>query len=160
MRGHGEVSRSARAKEVYVAAFVLRLALGIGLLSAVADRFGLWGPPGKPTVAWGTFSAFLAYTGQLNPWVPSPLLPTLGWAVTVAETILGIALLVGYRLRITAILAAALTTVFGVAMSITLGVHAPLNYSVFPFAAGAYLLACVANNERAKEQEPLASARC
>jgi hypothetical protein len=29
----------------------LRLALGIGSLSAVADRLGWWGPPGTPNVA-------------------------------------------------------------------------------------------------------------
>jgi hypothetical protein len=28
-----------------------------GFLSAVADRFGLWGPPGAPNVAWGGVAA-------------------------------------------------------------------------------------------------------
>ena len=30
-----------------------RLALGGTFLAAVADRFGLWGPPGTHNVAWG-----------------------------------------------------------------------------------------------------------
>ena len=30
----------------------LRIALGISFLSAVADRFGLWGAYGQPNVAW------------------------------------------------------------------------------------------------------------
>jgi len=32
----------------------LRLALGISFLSAVADRFGLWGVYGQPNVSWGS----------------------------------------------------------------------------------------------------------
>src|SRR5947209_12295890 len=31
----------------------LRLALGVTFLAAVSDRFGMWGPPGSPNVAWG-----------------------------------------------------------------------------------------------------------
>jgi thiosulfate dehydrogenase (quinone) large subunit len=30
----------------------LRIALAISFLSAVADRFGLWGAYGQPNVAW------------------------------------------------------------------------------------------------------------
>jgi len=45
----------------------LRIALGIGSLSAVADRLGFWRPPGTPNVAWGNFHSFLAYTAKLNP---------------------------------------------------------------------------------------------
>ena len=33
----------------------LRFALGFSFLSAVADRFGLWGAFGEPRVAWGNF---------------------------------------------------------------------------------------------------------
>jgi putative oxidoreductase len=138
-----EPRRSPPAKQIYKASIILRLALAVGLLSAVADRFGLWGPPGKPMVAWGTFTAFLTYTAQLNPWCPSRLIPSLGWTATVAETLLGIALLAGYKLRVTAAMAAALTAAFGFAMTLTLGIHEPLNYSVFSFAAGAYLLSCI-----------------
>jgi hypothetical protein len=38
----------------------LRFALGFSFLSAVADRFGLWGSFGDPHVAWGTFARFVA----------------------------------------------------------------------------------------------------
>ena len=44
----------------------LRYALGLGFLSAVADRFGLWGAFGQPNVEWGNFSRFLEYTHTLN----------------------------------------------------------------------------------------------
>jgi len=48
----------------------LRFALGISFLSAVGNRFGLWGAFGAPHVAWETFARFVAYTGQLNWFVP------------------------------------------------------------------------------------------
>jgi hypothetical protein len=41
---------SDRIQSTAVAAIFLRLALAAGFLSAVADRFGLWGPPGTPGV--------------------------------------------------------------------------------------------------------------
>lgn len=121
--------------------FFLRLALGTGFLSAVADRFGLWGAPGSPSVAWGNFHDFLLYTAKLNPWCPAPLLPALGWTATLAETALGVLLIVGLFRRIAAILSGLLTLCFAFAMSFVLGVHAPLNYSVFVCSAASFLLA-------------------
>ena len=50
---------------------VLRLGLGLGFLSAVADRLGLWGAFGQPNVEWGNFSQFLEYTHTLNWYVPT-----------------------------------------------------------------------------------------
>ena len=44
----------------------LRLALGMSFLSAVADRFGLWGAYGQPNVSWGNYARFVDYTAQLN----------------------------------------------------------------------------------------------
>jgi hypothetical protein len=41
------------------ASLLLRIGLGVGFLSAVADRLGLWGPFGQPNVEWGNFSRFL-----------------------------------------------------------------------------------------------------
>jgi len=40
-----------------------RFALGASFLSAVADRFGLWGPYGAKNVSWGNFAHFVEYTG-------------------------------------------------------------------------------------------------
>lgn len=71
------------------AAWLVRTALGAGFLLAVPDRFGLWGPSGTPSVAWGSFQNFLAYTARLNPWCPGGLIPALGWFATFAETVLG-----------------------------------------------------------------------
>ncbi len=131
-----------------VAALILRITLAAGLLSAVADRFGLWGAAGTGSVAWGNFASFLVYTAKLNPWCPASLIPVVGWSATAAEAVLGVSLLFGYRLRGTAAAAALLTTIFGAAMALHAGWEAPLNYSVFGFAAGAYLLACVSSPMR------------
>ncbi|HTD54007.1 MAG TPA: hypothetical protein VK670_01400 [Silvibacterium sp.] len=124
-----------------VAALFLRVVLGVGFLSAVADRFGIWGPAGAPLVSWGNFQNFLTYTARLNPWCPGPLIPALGWITTVAETVLGFALILGFQIRLTALLSGALTLLFALAMTFTLGVHAPLIYSVFVCSGGAFLLA-------------------
>ena len=44
----------------------VRLALGVSFLSAVADRFGLWGVYGQPNVSWGNYARFVDYTAKLN----------------------------------------------------------------------------------------------
>ena len=119
----------------------LRYALGLGFLSAVADRFGLWGPFGRPNVAWGNFSRFLEYTHTLNWYMPTAMIPALGVIATGAELLLGILLLVGWYTRVTALLSGLLLMVFGVSMALGLGVQAPLNYAVFTGAGGAFLLA-------------------
>lgn len=46
-----------------------RIALAAAFLSAVADRFGLWGPPGATGVAWGdlkNFNDYVAVRPSLN----------------------------------------------------------------------------------------------
>jgi len=55
----------------------LRFALGFSFLSAVGDRFGFWGSFGEHHVAWGTFARFVAYTGQLNWFLPKGTITTL-----------------------------------------------------------------------------------
>jgi uncharacterized membrane protein YphA (DoxX/SURF4 family) len=119
----------------------LRLALGFSFLSAVADRFGLWGAYGQPHVAWGDFPRFVAYTGKLNWFVPTTLLPALAWTSTFAETILGFALVAGLFTRIAALLSGMILLLFALAMTMALGVKEPLDFSVFSASAGAFLLA-------------------
>jgi uncharacterized membrane protein YphA (DoxX/SURF4 family) len=119
----------------------LRLALGISFLAAVADRFGLWGSFGQPNVAWGDFSHFVAYTGKLNWFMPSAAIPALAWAATCAETLLGIALVLGAITRIAAFLSGWLLLLFALAMTFSLGLKAPLNFSVFTASAAAFVLA-------------------
>ena len=118
----------------------LRLALGISFLSAVADRFGLWGAYGQPHVAWGNYARFVDYTAKLNWFFPASIIPALAIMATAAETLLGILLVVGWKTRITALLSGVLLAIFAAAMTIALGLKAPLDFSVFSAAGGALLL--------------------
>jgi uncharacterized membrane protein YphA (DoxX/SURF4 family) len=119
---------------------LLRLALGAAFLSAVADRFGLWGGYGAPGVSWGDFAHFTAYTATLNWFAPPGLIPVLAWAATAAEVALGLGLILGLFTRASALLSGLLLLLFAAAMTLALGVKAPLNYSVLSAAAGALLL--------------------
>jgi uncharacterized membrane protein YphA (DoxX/SURF4 family) len=125
------------------ATLYLRLALGVGFLSAVADRFGLWGRPGTPLVAWGNFQNFLHYTATVNPWFPASWISSVGWLATICEAAFGIALILGLRTRLAAFASGLLTLVFALAMVLALGIKAALNYSVFAFSAGSFLLAAI-----------------
>ncbi len=118
----------------------LRLALGISFLSAVADRFGLWGAYGQPNVAWGNFARFVDYTAKLNWFLPAAMIPALAMISTAAETLFGLLLVLGWKTRITALLSGVLLTAFALTMTMALGVKAPLDSSVFSAAGGALLL--------------------
>jgi uncharacterized membrane protein YphA (DoxX/SURF4 family) len=115
-----------------------RATLGIGFLSGIADRFGLW--RGR-NVGYGNFAGFLHYTAQVNSFMPASTIPFLGWAATIAELVLGIFLLVGVWLRWTALASAVLLILFGTAMAISFGPKSPLDYSVFTASGAAFLLA-------------------
>jgi uncharacterized membrane protein YphA (DoxX/SURF4 family) len=130
-----------RIRSTELAALFLRVALAAGFLSAVADRFGLWGPAGAPGVAWGGFEPFLTYTGQLLWFLPARLVPVAGWASTVLEVALAIGLLIGFRLGAVALATALLLLAFAITMTVALGPEPPLSYSVWSAAAGAFLLA-------------------
>ena len=119
----------------------LRFALGLSFLSAVADRFGLWGQFGQPNVAWGTFSRFVEYTGRLSSYLPPRMTLTLAVISTGAEILFGLLLLVGWHTRTAALLSGILLMAFGLAMALALGAKAPLDFSVFSAAGGALLLA-------------------
>ena len=127
-----------------IAEWFLRIALATAFLSAVADRFGLWGPPGAPGVAWGEWSAFVAYTGTLNWYAPAPLVSLLAWTATLAEVVAAVGLLVGWKLKWFALGSGLLLLSFGLAMAIEGGIKGPLDYSVFTAAGGALLLSAVA----------------
>lgn len=128
---------------VRLAALLLRLALAAGYLSAVADRFGLWGPPGTPGVAWGRFEPFLDYTAVLLWYLPANLVSAAGWTATGLEVVLAVGLVVGVRLRLVAVASGLLLTAFAVSMTLALGPEPPLSYSVWPAAAASFLLAAL-----------------
>lgn len=126
------------------AAIALRVALAAGFLSAVADRFGLWGMPGTPGVAWGDWPHFLTHTGRLNWFLPSSLIPIVGATATLAEIALALFLLIGAWPRCTALASGVLLLLFALAMTCALGIKAPLDYSVYVGASAAFYLAATA----------------
>ena len=114
-----------------------RIALGAAFLSGIADRFGIWGK----NVGYGDFAHFVKYTAEVNSFMPAFTIPFLAWAATVAELVLGIALISGVWLRWVARGSALLLVLFGTAMAISFGLKSPLDYSVFSASAAAVLLA-------------------
>lgn len=118
-----------------------RVALGAAFLSAVADRFGLWGKYGQPNVGWGNFGNFTRYAAAVNSFMPAFISPFLAWTATAAELSLGIALILGIWQQWVAVGSALLLALFGTAMTISFGIKSPLDYSVFSASAAAVLLA-------------------
>ena len=118
-----------------------RFALGVSFLSAVADRFGFWGPYGAKNVSWGNFANFVKYTGAVTSVFPSSLTVSFAWAATVAETLFGILLIAGFKIRMVSVLSGLLLLSFAIGMATGLGIKPPLDYSVFSAAAAAFLLA-------------------
>ena len=119
---------------------LLRLALSIGFLSAVADRFGLWN---SEVAVWGNWDNFLKYTAIINPWIPSSLIPAAGIIATAAEIIFAVFLLIGFKTEFFAKCSGILLLIFGLAMSFSIGIKAPLDYSVFSAAAAAFALSFI-----------------
>ncbi|QNI34384.1 DoxX family membrane protein [Alloacidobacterium dinghuense] len=137
-----ETSRRPRVQSD-LAPFLVRISLGAGFLSAVADRFGVWGPAGTPSVSWGNYQNFVAYTAKLNPWSPAVMVPALAGIVTFAEAILGVLLILGLMTRMAALFSGMLTLIFALAMTAVLGIHAPLIYGVFVYSAASLFLAAI-----------------
>ncbi len=136
-------SRILRIIEVYV-----RIALGAAFLSALADRFGLWGPPGRPGVSWGDFAHFTSYAGMVNSFLPARIIPAVAWAATIAESAFGVGLILGVYKRLVALGAAILLLLFASAMAISFGVKTPLDYSVFGASAAAFLLFAIQEGKK------------
>ena len=113
----------------------LRLGIGIGFLSAVADRLGYWP---KEVSAWGNWDSFLAYTELINPLIPANLIQTFGLLATVAEVVFGICLIVGFKTEFFARLSGILMLLFALAISCSTGIKGALDYSVFAASAAAF----------------------
>lgn len=120
--------------------FFLRFGLAASFISAVADRFGYWGAAGASGVVWGNFANFTAYTQTLNPWAGAALVPALAWAATALEGILAVLLMLGLWLKQAAWLSGALLLIFALSMLSTVGLKAPLDYSVFTASAAGFAL--------------------
>src|SRR5690348_18138193 len=103
----------------------LRLALGISFLSAVGDRFGLWGIYGQPNVSWGNYARFVDYTAKLNWFLPAAMIPALAMIATIGETVLVILLVLGWNTCIFALLTEGLLAPLALTMRGGLGAKRP-----------------------------------
>ncbi|MFL9834302.1 DoxX family protein [Chryseobacterium terrae] len=115
----------------------LRLAISVTMLSAVADRFGFWGK----NSAWGNWENFENYTRQLTFFLPENLSVFSAYAATFLEILFPLMLIIGLKTKIAAYGTGFLLLVFALSMSISLGIKAPLDYSVWVGIAAAFLLA-------------------
>lgn len=119
---------------------LLRIALGVGFLSAVADRFGFWGSPGEPAVAWGNWENFILYTGKLNFGASTSIANVLGIIGTTLEIAFGILLILGFKIKYVAFFSGILLLAFALEMSINTHLKLALDASVFSASFGAFLL--------------------
>ena len=118
----------------------MRLAIAIGFLSAVADRFGLWS---KEVSAWGNWNSFLEYTQIINPWFPSSMISIIGIIVTAAEIVFTVCLIAGFKTELFAKLSGFLLLIFAISMTFSTGIKGVFDYSVFSAAAGAFALSLI-----------------
>ncbi|OBS13569.1 DoxX family protein [Elizabethkingia miricola] len=115
----------------------LRIAISVTMLSAVADRFGLWGD----NSSWGNWKNFEVYTQKLTYFLPEILSIFSAYTATFLEILFPVMLILGYKTRIASYGTGILLLIFAVSMTVALGTKAPLDYSVWVGSAGAFLLA-------------------
>ncbi|MFI4851042.1 MAG: DoxX family protein [Gimesia chilikensis] len=123
------------------ALYFVRFALAASFLSAVADRFGLWGAAGTGEVAWGEIQTFLGYTSLLLWFLPEPLVVFSGWTATILEIVLAVGLITGIQLRAVALGSCLLLLTFALCMTFGTGPEGPLSFSVWTASAASLLLA-------------------
>jgi len=83
------------------------------------------------------------YAGKVNSFAPKSLISAIAVTTTIIESFLALLLFFGYQTRLASIGAAVLTFLFALAMWYSFGIKDPLDYSVFTFSAGAFLLSTV-----------------
>lgn len=132
---------SSSTTKIAFFSFLLRNALGITFLSAVADRFGMWGEPGNALVTWGNWNNFVQYTSELSFNASYSIATVLGGVATGMEIILGVLLIIGYKVRESAFFSGILLLIFALGMAINAHVKYAFDYSVFTASFGAFLLA-------------------
>ena len=126
----------------------LRIAIASTMLSAVADRFGFWGE----NSVWGNWENFEKYTQQLTFFLPESLSKFSAYTATFLEILLPILLILGFKTKIAASATGILLLIFALSMCISLGIKAPLDYSVWVGSAAAFLLANQKNYEFSIDQ--------
>ena len=137
---------------IRIARYFVRISLAAAFLSAVADRFGMWGPPGSDGVVWGDIKSYENYVALLNSFAPISFVSTMGWPATIAEITIALGLLVGWQLRWFSLAAGILLTLFALAMCVALGPKPPLDYSVFSAASAAFLFFAIDDSDHQRRE--------
>ncbi|MEP1096077.1 MAG: DoxX family protein [Cyclobacteriaceae bacterium] len=130
----------------------LRLAISVGFLSAVADRFGLWN---AKISAWGNWNSFLEYTALINPWIPSSMISIVSVIATALEVLFAVCLILGYKTELVARLSGFLMLLFALSMTFSTGIKGALDFSVFSASAAAFALSLI--REKSLEVDSLLS---
>ena len=139
--------------EKIITKLFLRFAISLGFLSAVADRFGLWN---KEYSVWGNWNSFLEYTdGKSLDFKFISL--SVAIVATVAEIILALFLIFGFKTELCAKLSGFLMLRFALSMTFSTGVKSALDYSVFSASAAAFGLSLM--KEKYLELDSLLSNR-
>lgn len=123
------------------AQWLLRIALAVGFVLPVLDRTGVLGAPGDIHVSWGNWENFVTYTHSLTPYVSIKIAGVLGLIATIAEAVLAVLLVTGYKLKWAAYGSFVLTLIFALSMLFFLQYRAPFDYSVFVVSFSSLLLA-------------------
>lgn len=124
---------------------LLRYALGITFLTPVLDRLGVLGKPGVGNIEWGNWDNFINYTATLMPIFDRPLVNTMGAIATVAELLISICLIFGFKTKQAALGASLITLTFIIFMTLSVGIQKPINYGVFTASAAGFLLSFMPN---------------
>jgi hypothetical protein len=127
--------RAATPRRRWWGARVAGAVIGLELVGAVGDRFGLLGPPGAPMVSWGDWAHFKVETAELVPW--DSLVQPAAVTATVAELALGTLLVLGLLRRAAGKATAGLFVVYLIAMVPGMGVTSVLEYAVPVLIGGA-----------------------
>ncbi len=122
-------------------ASVLRLPLAFAFLDAVADRFGLLGAFWFTRAAWGDFRHFIGYTAQINPFLPSAVVPAVAVLATICEISSVLVCCLEQEFSSSRWDPRALLFLFGTAM--TISGFSQFAYGVYLMAAGALALSTV-----------------
>lgn len=124
----------------------VRIAVATAFLSAVADRFGIWGKPGSQNVSWGDWEHFLDYSNTLNFFVSPTIGKILAIIATSLEIVFSLLLLIGYKTKMISFASGLLLTLFAVSMTIALGIKPTFDYSVWISASACFLLGTLTGN--------------
>ena len=141
---------------VWVVGWVQAVLLALDFAGAVADRFGVYGPPGAAGVSWGSWAAFTDYTATLLPAALNPLARPAAVLATAVEVGLAVTLLLGWQRRWVGKATAGLLTVYLVTTWVALGPAEVARYAV-PILIGGALLVSTCPRARPHRSQPKSS---